>query len=319
MLEALGYQHMSDKQWFVENGKPVPPELIESFKAQIEHDMERTRKEQSISTTKLEEFYAATRGILCSVFAQYQSFFGNSSITENYNKIYIIGSHQIMDKQAYVEDQEICHANADSIVAEHASLEFRQLALNIFVYMQSRRYVLKEQDIWTTINNFSNYKNDFVIFSIGNNLNYLQHNEPLLQNTDGEWSYNGISIIDINHGMNELVSQSLWIIRKSDVPYLVFNKISNEDDISKYKLSEIDEQYHIFASIVDVNTTPIIKTELETAKISDAGTKAIACVDFNAEIRCKKTAKAIQLKIYSQFGNKEQAISVEDVDNNWLK
>ena len=319
MLEALGYQHMRDKQWFVENGKPVPPELIESFKAQIEHDMERTRKEQSISKTKLEEFYTATRSILCPVFAQYQSLFSNISITENYNKISIIGSHQIMDKQAFVEDQEICHANADSIVAEHASLDFRQLALNIFIYMQSRRYILKEQDVWTTINNLPNDKNDFVIFSIGNNLNYLKLKESKLQNTNGAWSYNGIPIIDIHHSMNDLVSQSLWITRKSDVPYLMFNKISNENDISKYQLSEIDEQYHIFASIVDVYATPTIKKELEDRKILDAETKAVVCVDFNAEVRCKKTAKAIQLKIYSQFGNKEQANSVEDVDANWLQ
>ena len=318
MLEALGYQHMSNKQWFVENGKPVPPELIESFKAQIEHDMERTRKEQSISKTKLEEFYTATRSILCPVFAQYQSLFGNLSITENYNKISIIGSHQIMDKQAFVDDQEICHANADSIVAEHASLDFRQLALNIFIYMQSRRYILKEQDVWTTINNLPNDKNDFVIFSIGNNLNYLKLKESKLQNTNGRWSYNGIPIIDIHHSMNDLVSQSLWITRKSDVPYLMFNKISNENDISKYQLSEIDEQYHIFASIVDVYATPTIKKELEDRKILDAETKAVVCVDFNAEIRCKKTAKAIQLKIYSQFGGKEQAHDISSVDLQWF-
>ena len=319
MLEALGYQHMSDKQWFVENGKPVPPELIESFKAQIEHDMERTRKEQSISKTKLEEFYTATLSILCPVFTQYESFFGNSSITENYNKIHIIGSHQIMDKQAFVDDQEICHANADSVVAEHASFEFRHLALNIFMYMQSRRYILKEQDIWTAINNLSYDKNDFVIFSIGNNLNYLKLKESKLQNTNGEWSYNGISIVDIHHGINDLVSQSLWIIRRSDLPYLVFNKISNEEAMHKYQLCEIDEKYHIFASIVDVYATPTIKKELEDRKILDAETKAVVCVDFNAEVRCKKTAKAIQLKIYSQFGNKEQANSVEDVDANWLQ
>ena len=317
-LNVLGFQHMSDKQWFVEKDKPTPSELIESFKAQIEYDMERTRKEQSISKTKLEEFYTATRSILCSVFRQYESFFGNSSITENYNKIHIIGSHQIMDKQAFVEDQEICHANADSIVAEHASLDFRQLALNIFIYMQSRRYILKEQDVWTTINNLPNDKNDFVIFSIGNNLNYLKLKESKLQNTNGGWSYNGIPIIDIHHSMNDLVSQSLWITRKSDVPYLMFNKISNENDISKYQLSEIDEQYHIFASIVDVYATPTIKKELEDRKILDAETKAIACVDFNAEIRCRKTAKAIQLKIYSQFGGKEQAHDISNVDLQWF-
>ena len=224
-----------------------------------------------------------------------------------------------MDKQAFVDDQEICHANAYSVVAEHASFEFRHLALNIFMYMQSRRYILKEQDIWTAINNLSYDKNDFVIFSIGNNLNYLKLKESKLQNTNGEWSYNGISIVDIHHGINDLVSQSLWIIRRSDLPYLVFNKISNEEAIHKYQLCEIDEKYHIFASIVDVYATPTIKKELEDRKILDAEMKAVVCVDFNAEVRCKKTAKAIQLKIYSQFGNKEQANSVEDVDANWLQ
>lgn len=317
-LNVLGFQHMNDKQWFVEKDKPTPSELIESFKAQIEYDMERTRKEQSISKTKLEEFYTATLSILCPVFTQYESFFGNSSITENYNKIHIIGSHQIMDKQAFVDDQEICHANADSIVAEHASFEFRQLALNIFMYMQSRRYILKEQDIWTAINNLSYDKNDFVIFSIGNNLNYLKLKESKLQNTNGEWSYNGISIVDIHHGINDLVSQSLWIIRRSDLPYLVFNKISNEEAIHKYQLCEIDEKYHIFASIVDVYATPTIKKELEDRKILDAETKAVVCVDFNAEVRCKKTAKAIQLKIYSQFGGKEQAHDISNVDLQWF-
>ena len=118
--------------------------------------------------------------------------------------------------------------------------------------------------------------------------------------------------------MNDLVSQSLWITRKSDVPYLMFNKISNENVISKYQLSEIDEQYHIFASIVDVYATPTIKKELEDRKILDAETKAVVCVDFNAEIRCKKTAKAIQLKIYSQFGGKEQAHDISNVDLQWF-
>lgn len=318
MLEALGYQHMSDKQWFVEKGKPAPYELIESFKAQIEHDMEQTRREQPVSKAKLKEFYDITRDVLHTTFVRYQSYFNNPPIIGEYHRITIGGYHQIMDKQAFVEDQEICHANADSIVAEHASFEFRQLALNIFIYMQSRSYILKEQDVWTAINNLPN-NNDLVIFSIGNNLNYLSQNEPNLQNTDGEWIYNGICVVDIGEHINGLVSQSLWILKKSDIPCIIFNKLSNYPSVKKYQLEEIDNMCHIYASIVDVNTDSDIRKELEDAKILDASKKVIVSVDFNTEIRCKKTAKAIQLKIYSQFGNKEQANSVEDVDANWLQ
>lgn len=316
-LNALGLQHMSDTQWFVEKGKTVPSELIESFKAQLVDNMEQTRREQSVSETKLKEFYNVTRDILHRTFVRYQSFFDNPPITCDYHKITIGGYRQIMDKQAYVEDQEICYANADCIVAERASFEFQQLALNIFIYMQSRSYILKEQDVWTAINNLPN-NNDLVIFSIGNNLNYLSQNEPNLQNTDGEWIYNGICVVDIGEHINGLVSQSLWILKKSDIPCIIFNQLSNYPSVQKYQLEEIDNMCHIYASIVDVNTDSDIRKELEDAKILDASKKVIVSVDFNTEIRCKKTAKAIQLKIYSQFGNKEQAHSVEDVNANWL-
>lgn len=316
-LNALGLQHMSDTQWFVEKGKTVPSELIESFKAQLVDNMEQTRREQSVSETKLKEFYNVTRDILHRTFLRYQSFFDNPPITCDYHKITIGGYRQIMDKQAYVEDQEICYANADCIVAERASFEFQQLALNIFIYMQSRSYILKEQDVWTAINNLPN-NNDLVIFSIGNNLNYLSQNEPNLQNTDGEWIYNGICVVDIGEHINGLVSQSLWILKKSDIPCIIFNQLSNYPSVQKYQLEEIDNMCHIYASIVDVNTDSDIRKELEDAKILDASKKVIVSVDFNTEIRCKKTAKAIQLKIYSQFGNKEQAHSVEDVNANWL-
>lgn len=317
-LNALGLQHMSDSQWFVEKGKTVPSELIESFKAQLVDNMEQTRREQSVSETKLKEFYNVTRDILHRTFLRYQSFFDNPPITCDYHKITIGGYRQIMDKQAYVEDQEICYANADCIVAEHASFEFQQLALNIFMYMQSRRYIIKEQDVWTAINKFTNDNNDLMIFSIGNNLNYLSLNEPNLQNVDGKWTYKGFDIVDISNYVNGFISQSLWIIKKSDIPCVIFNKLSNSSYVEKYQLEEIDNMCHIFASIVDVNTNYNIKKELEDAKILDVSKKVIVSVNFNAEIRCRKAAKAIQLKIYSQFGDKEQANSAEDVDVNWL-
>lgn len=318
MLKELGFQNMDTDQWFINNNKPTPSTLIETFKTQIKHNMEQYRKEQAISKTKLKEFYKATQDTLIPILTQYQSFFNSTAITTDYNRIFIGGSHQIMEKQAYVENQEICHANADSIVAEHVSLEFQQLALNIFMFMRSCKYILKEQDIWKAINKLSNANNDLVIFSIGNNLDYLSLNEPLLQHIDGKWSYDDIPIVNISNNMNNVVSQSLWIIKKTNIPCIIFNKISNPEYINKYKLQEINETYHIFASIIDVNITPNIKNELEKTKILDVDTKAVVCIDFNAEIRCPKTTKAIQLKTYSQFGGKKQANSVMDIDDNWL-
>ena len=44
---------------------------------------------------------------------------------------------------------------------------------------------------------------------------------------------------------------------------------------------------------------------IDKTKITNVDEKALVCVDFNAEIGCGKTAKAIQLKMYRQFESKE--------------
>jgi hypothetical protein len=135
-------------------------------------------------------------------------------------------------------------------------------------------------------------KDKLVIFSIGNNLSYFARFNDSIQNKDGEWSFKDIPIIDMQNRMNYLTN-SFCILRKSDIPLLVFNTIS-EDVKSKYQLEEIDENYHLFVSILDVNQN--IKDELMTEKNENVDTKAVVCVDFNAEIRCNKTAKLYRYK-----------------------
>ena len=90
------------------------------------------------------------------------------------------------------------------------------------------------------------------------------------------------------------------------------------DLIKKYRLEKIDDEYNIYASIVDLNQNPDIKDEFSKNVMKDLDKKALVCVDFNAELLCKKSSKAIQLKIYSQFMDREQANISNDVDYNWL-
>lgn len=318
LLEGLGFDYMKNDEWFKEQNKETPLGLIESFKAKIKSELILARKNQSISESKLNEFKKSTKNILCPMFKQYQDFFNNKEITKDYNNFYLRGEYQVLDKQAYADDQEISYVDYDSFVANYVSLNFHQIAPTIFLCMQHEKYLLKEQDVWEVITKFSSssMKDKLVIFSIGNNLSYFARFNNSIQNKDGEWSFKDIPIIDMQNRMNYLTN-SFCILRKSDIPLLVFNTIS-EDVKSKYQLEEIDENYHLFVSILDVNQNQNIKDELMTEKNENVDTKAVVCVDFNAEIRCNKTAKVIQIQMYSQFKNKEQANSVDDVDYKWL-
>ena len=320
LVETLDYNKLKNAQWFVDNGMENPENLIESYKTKINSDMEQTRKMQPISELKRKEFYEATKKILQPVFEQYQTFYNNALIPENCNKIFVRGLHIVLDKQAYADDQEMSYMNFDSIVAENASMEFSQIAQNIFVQMSSLKYLLKGNDIWHAIDLLilDLDRSELVIFSIGNNLNYLSNFQSKLKYEHGQWAYNGVLVVNIDNMLNELVAETFWIVKKIDVPYVVFNDITDNSVKEKYQLEEIDDSYHIYSSIIDINASSNIKSHIDKTKITNIDEKVLACVDFNAEIGCGKTAKAIQLKLYRQFESKEHANSISDIDLKWL-
>ena len=316
VLDELGFGELSDEQWFVKNNKEHPDDLINSYKMAVECDIEQSQKEQPISESKVKEFYEATKDVLNPVFKQYKSYFYGKEISEDYNRVIATGSYLILEKEAYADNQGITHANADRITAESAMLDFRHISSCILLYMQTKKYFLRTEDIWSAVNQICANSDGLMILSVGVYLNYYKDKVAELVEKDGEWTYNNIPVVDIYYTGNELVCQSLWIIKKEDIPCLTFNKIS-EDTVSKYLLKKIDENYNIYASVIDLHSNATIQKELKN-NVPDVDKKVLVSVYFNADVRCKKSAKAIQLKIYSQFSDKQQANAVADIDKNFL-
>ena len=318
ILQNLGFGELTDTQWFEMNKKEKPNELIDSYKAAIENNIEQAYKEQPISKNKIKEFHSATIKTIKPIFDLYKKFFNGGNTSQDYKSIFAVGSNQMIEKDAYVDDQEKSYGNTDTIVAECAATEFCQTSLNIFLFMISKRYILKTQDLLRGVKHICNNREDLIIFSIGINLDYLKYIDPLLIQNDGQWSYNNITIIDINDRGNEFVSCSLWIIKKEDIPCITFNDISKKETISKFSLEEIDKDYHIYASIIDIDNNCKVKEELKKAKVQNMDKKALVCVNFNSEIKCNAHSKAIQLKTYSQLKDKEQTNTIADLDTKWF-
>ena len=316
LLRVLELNCMLDSQWFNEKNLINPIVRINSYKKEIDIKMEKTKKEQSISMKRLIEFKESTKRILSSQFKSYKKIFKNENINEDYMTIRITGLHQLYEKQAYVDNPEITYVDADTFVAKQSLMNFSYSISNVFLLMQYKKYLFTEQNVFSVINSICN-RQDFLIFSIKNNLDYLKIKAPLLCLKDGKWYYNNIPIIEIEGQIQDSLSHSFWIINQNDLPYIKFNE-HHSDLIKKYRLEKIDDEYNIYASIVDLNQNPDIKDEFSKNVMKDLDKKALVCVDFNAELLCKKSSKAIQLKIYSQFMDREQANISNDVDYNWL-
>ena len=95
------------------------------------------------------------------------------------------------------------------------------------------------------------------------------------------------------------------------------NKI-NEETINKYKLKPIDDKYHIYTNVIDLHKEQELQKEIkEKTNIQDLDKSVLVCIDVNTEVRCKKDAKCVQLKVFSQFDNIGNPNSLEEVKNIW--
>ena len=320
VLEALGLAEFYNATWFEANSKEKPFTLIGNFREKIEEKYRKIKEEQPIDNNKEKEFQEATIKKLKPLFEDYIKLFTNSKIGSDYKSYFIGGQHYILEKTAFAKNQDIGYVNSDSITSESVATQFQYYALNAFILIFPQKYFLTEKDVFLAIDGLGVDAERFVIVSVGLNFRYFSHLQiDGLQKEDDKWFYNKIEIIEVNNYVNDLVSQSLFILKKEDIPNIIFKEL-DEQFVKKYSLVKIDETFNIYTGLIDLNNpeNEIIKQVVEKDNNqADLSKSVLACVDINVEIQCKQNAKCIQLKAFSQFDDRGKANRIEDVKSLW--
>ena len=320
VLMGLGLEQFSNPDWFEENNKIKPSVLIENFKTEIEENFNRIKAEQPVAQDKEKEFQDESIKHLKPVFQQFSNVFSNSRIGDNYKSYYIGGQHYILDKAAFGNNQDVGYLNTDSITAEAVAMQFQYYSLNTFILIFPQKYLMAEKDLFDAIDRIGIDSENFVLISVGLNIDYFFHLQiDGLRKNKEKWCYGELEIIEINSYMNDLVSQSLFILKKEDLPNMIFKEVDAQLE-EKYLLSKIDDTFNIYTSLINLNEAgnEMIKEEAEKENNQvDLSQKVLACVDINIEIQCKQNIKCIQLRAFSQFDDRGKANTLDDVKNCW--
>lgn len=317
-LKSLNLEELSSPDWFVDNNKPNPEELIENLKNKVAYSAEQKKANQKLDPQKIEQLNDATKKILTNCFDNYSLLFTNKiTDTEPHKSLFYGGRYEISDKMAFAEDQEMGYANFDSIYAEIIATEFRHNMPSVFrVYYKTTYYILAEKDIFLAIDNLQLDYQKFTIVSVGLNL-YSYKSNGVTTEGNGLWKYNGIPIVELGNTQIDAVNNSLFVMQNEDMPGIQYNEI-NEGIKNKYGLNPIDDKYHIYTNVIDLHENSVIQNEVRAkTNIQDLDKSVLVCVDVNTEVRCKMDAKCVQLKVFSQFDNIGNPNVPEDVKNIW--
>lgn len=320
ILEELGFSFMFDKKWFSENNKVEPSELIDNFKKEIENNFNKIKNQQLISHDKEIVFKENTKSILKPVFEKYSDIFQNNNIGKDCQRYSINGQHYILEKAAFGENQDVSYLNSDTITAEAVAQQFNYYALNIFILIFPQKFILIEKDLFPAIDNLNINPNDFVIISVGLYLDYFKSLHINGLNKKGEkWFYGEMEIIEMGY-VNQFVSQSLFVLKKEDLPNMIFKEIKDHEYLRKFNLGKIDETFNIYTGLNDLNKEENKKLKDEIEKNStekDLSQKVLACVDIDVEIQCKKNTRCVQLKVFSQFDDRVKPNKLDEVITLW--
>ena len=77
-----------------------------------------------------------------------------------------------------------------------------------------------------------------------------------------------------------------------------------KEEIEKYNLNLIDPNLNLYTSVIDLNSSPLLLSELEPTSNRDLKKSVLVSLLLKIEIQWKKEIKMVQIKAYSEYKEK---------------
>lgn len=309
LLNEVGFGWLTN-EWFIQNEKPHPLQFIDEFKKQLEQAFDINEKTQNLSKDKFQEFLNSSKKILERTFSEYDKLNNRKALNEDVEKGYIFGSSILLDRSVFADNQGVSNLNFDSILAGMISDRVKEIISNSFLIHRSAHYVLSPIDIFRAIDRLD-IDSGFVLIAFRLNFHHLINELKIEGLTEN--SYKGVEIRHFEYANYQTVANTIFLIKESDLPRIVYLDTS-EDDKKKYDLtSPINSAYNLYANVIDLNKNIGLRTEEEKYRGEDLSKKVLACIAFKIELQWKRNIDCISLRIYSEYTNTGILNNINDV------
>jgi hypothetical protein len=308
LIDKLKYKFLT-REWAKENDKKYPVDFIKEFKKKLQNEYEKGAVNLTIDGEKVKSFYGKTSEIIENIIGVYKSINSTKNITTDYNRWFINGKRMIQEKDAFSEEPEAHHDNFDTFLAETISSDIREKIANTFILNQPKSYLIKSGELFSAIEHLKINEN-YIIISFDINIpNYIKHHQI---NGLSDNNFNGIDLINLPS--SHAVRNSLFIIKKEDLPSIQSNEIPAES-ITKYQLEKISKEINLYASVIDLNNADpaIIEGNLKDTSEEDLKKSVLLSIVQSIEIRWKKSSPLVQLIEYSEYRHKGLPNDLSDI------
>lgn len=310
LLETLGLDFITP-EWCTEKNKPHPLIFINKFKTDLQDAYHNNALTLPIDKEKVFKFYRSTQSIIESTFSKLDTIINTNQIIGDFDKWLIGGRKMLQSKDAFSNNPEVHHSDYDSFLATTLSQEIMENIASTFQIKKAKTYLLKPEDYFNAIDYLVKINDQFVIVGFGFNIDkYINKiKTPGLSSN----KYNNIDIYLFNGSF--LVNNSLFILRKSDLPVIATLNI-NDNVKTKYSLEKLSERINLFASVIDMNNTSaeVFSENISENNEDDLRKSVLTTILISTEIKWKKHIYFVQLIEYSKYRQKGLPNTLSDIE-----
>lgn len=314
ILVSLELDELADKEWYKKHNKQYPIDLLDEIISKVKDGYGQKKISQPVSTEKETAFYDNSKEFVIKSISELKTIENINEIKQNYTSFPLNGTCELFDKTAFSDDQDISYLNADTIIGQTVS---GNLSLDVtwsFLNFIKDRYSFKPECIFEAIEKMGFDFKHYNIISFGV---YLKHYTDFLkikglEERNGEFYYKNCKIIHIYSYIHPNLIGSLIVIKKDELPKLVFNELLKEEK-EKYNPKLLDADYNLYAKIIDLNKHKEIMDTISISNVEDLKQKVLACILFNWEIKWKKSTQVYQFTVFEQFSNSGKPNSFADL------
>lgn len=311
LLNVLGFEKLT-VEWCSRHDKIFPIDFISQLKEKVKEEYERVQIVQQISINKLNKFKETTKSILSNTFSNTLQISNNTIEKVDYDNWYFSGIKMIFDKSSFAENQEAEHLNYDSFVGEKVSMDFNYILSQTTFQKKTKSYLIKSSEFFDAVEKITNEDKTFVILNFGVNIAY--YNSKYKIKNLNESSFNSIPIIKMGGYSRELIGESFFILKKSDLPCLLFNS-ATKDIIEKYRLEHLNETFNFYGNVIDLYDNPELIDELiEINPVDQLKKSVLVCVILNLTIKWKKDLEMTQIRVFSEYRNNGLPNNIDEIE-----
>lgn len=294
-------------EWIPKEKQKQPLEIINNLIKELESAVTEKKNSLKRSKKKVEKLNSATGKILRKATDTYASLFKKcENLPSDYIKNIInVSLINVLEKEAFSDDQTMSFTNFDEFLAESVAYEFFYQC-SISIYGQAKQFhTISDEYLFEALDKLiGEQRSDFVVLSFDTYLDFYLKSEKInselkrIESADEsypQYTYkNDLKIYSLPSNNNPLMENSFAIIKQEDLPCFVVND-PQEKEQEKFKFELVDNELRIYTSVLFEDFPENIK-EIENDK-------CLVSIYYCPLLYWKQDASITVLKTLSRYGD----------------